>query len=345
MMKKVSIIIPIYNTKEFLPTVFESLLSQTYGNIEIVAVDDGSTDGSLEVCRDYAKRDGRVKLFAIENSGVSQARNFGLENAEGEFVMFLDSDDTYTPDAVEKLVRAAEASGADIVSAGLIKTDGVSEHRILCNEFKGLVEGDALYSVLYRAFLGKDAALCSFIDKMYSAEFLRERNIRFPRLNSGEDTVFALEAMICASHIYFLEDHCFYRYVLNENSFTQKKMTVEKRIEYSNLFFAECEKLIGKYGMTFLEESFLGRRALAVYDFVMNTVAREDLSKKERLGGLERICGERYYTDITDKEIMKKHSFRVRRTAYLASKGKTVALYRFASFLHGVKKLKRKITG
>ncbi len=345
MMKKVSIIVPVYNSGEYIAAAMESLLSQTYENIEIIAVDDGSTDGSGDLCREYSKKDSRVKVFTIENRGVAGARNFGLENAAGEYVMFLDSDDVYTSDAVEKLVEVADKNGSDIVSAGLVKIKGTAEQKIVCSDYSGEVEGDVLYSVLESAFLGKDGALCSFIDKLYRADFLKERGIRFPALKSGEDTVFALEAMICASKIYFLKDHCFYRYLLNDNSFTQKKMSVEDRIEFSNLFFLECEKLIKKYGLSFLESSFEGRRALAIYDFVMNTASRDDLSKKERLDALFRICQEEYYGKVAYSDVMKKHSFRVRYTAKLAAEGRVFALYRFASFLQGIKNLKRKIKG
>ncbi len=339
-MKKVSIIIPIYNTKEFLPSLFDSLLSQSYGNIEIIAVDDGSTDGSTQTCKEYAEKDGRIRFYPIENTGVSGARNFGLDKAEGDYVMFLDSDDHYKENAVEKLMDAAESSDADIVSAGIVKIVGTSENVIDCTAFSGDVEGDVLYSVLESACLGRDAALCSFISKLYKADFIKEKGIRFPDLKSGEDTVFALEAMICASKMYFLNGHCFYKYVINEKSFTRKKLSIEKRIDFSNKFFGECERVIEKYGMTFLKQSFTGRKALAIYDFVMNATEREDLSKAEKLEALKRICEEKYYLDITDKEIFKTHSFRVRRTAKLAAEGKVGSLYNFASFLHFIKRIK-----
>ena len=342
-MKKVSIIVPVYNTAEFLPSVFGSLFSQTYEDLEIIVIDDGSTDNSAEILREYAEKDSRIKLFEKENGGVSAARNFGIEKACGDYLMFLDSDDTYTPDAVEKLVLAAEEYGADIVSAGLTRTDGRAEHVQKCTAFSGEVEGDELYSVLEEAFLGKDPALCSFIDKLYRTEFLKERNITFPPLRSGEDTVFALEAMICASKMYFLEDHFFYRYFSNGGSFTQKKMSLEERIEFSNLFFAECEKLMEKYGLTFLESAFSGRGALAVYDFVMRTAEREDLSKEERLSAIDTVCRQKYYTGHMNKVILKRYSFRVRFTAALAAKGKVRSVWLFASLLTLVKRLKKRV--
>lgn len=325
-----------------MPALFDSLIAQTYKNIEIIAVNDGSEDGSGEICRSYARKDSRILFYETENRGVARARNYGLEMSSGEYIMFLDSDDRYAPDGVEKLVDAAEKSGADIVSAGLVRHDSTGVHKIACTRYKGEVEGDELYSVLRDAFFGADGALCSFIDKVYRAELIKERNIRFPAISSGEDTVFALEAIICASKMFFLEDHFFYEYLITEGSFTQKKYLVEKRIEFSNLFFAECEKLIEKYGMSFLREAFDGRRALAVYDFVMNTVSRKDLSKNEVLDGLARICSEKYYTDISESRVLKEHSFRVRTVTKLAAKEKTKELYLFSRLLCSIKKFIRR---
>lgn len=337
-MKKVSVIVPIYNTKKFLSSVFDSLLIQSYSDVEIIAVDDGSTDGSTELCREYAEKDSRIRFYPIENIGVSGARNFGLDKVTGDYVMFLDSDDQYAPDAIEKLVEAAGYSDADVVSAGMIKSVGTAETKIGCASFDETVEGDELYSVLESACLGRDEALCSFVTKLYRSDFLKENGIRFSGLKSGEDTVFALEAMICASNMYFLSGHYFYKYVINDNSFTRKNLSIEERIDYSNQFFAECERVIEKYGVTYLNGAFSGRRSLAIYDFVMNTVSRSDLTKNQKMQALKRICEEKYYLEITDTEIFKAHSFRVRRIMKLAVKGNVNGLYRFSSALQLIKK-------
>ena len=116
----VSIIVPVYNTRDFVAACIDSLLAQTYGNVEIVAVDDGSTDGSAQVLSHYVQRT-MVRVLSRSNGGLSAARNTGLGAAKGEYVMFVDSDDTLHPEAVERLVRIIQKHEADFVRFGLHK--------------------------------------------------------------------------------------------------------------------------------------------------------------------------------------------------------------------------------
>lgn len=119
----VSIVFPVYNKSELLPTTLPSLLSQTYRDFELIAVDDGSTDGSGDFLDRLAKTDSRVKVIRQPNAGVSAARNAALDRASGDYVVFADADDTVCPDWLEVLAKEAETSGADIVVSGLNKTN------------------------------------------------------------------------------------------------------------------------------------------------------------------------------------------------------------------------------
>ena len=102
----VSIIIPVYNVAPYLVEALDSVVHQSYGNLEIIIIDDGSTDGSAEICDDYARRDRRIRLIHQENKGIGAARNVGLDIMNGEAVAFLDSDDAYDPDFIEAMVSA-----------------------------------------------------------------------------------------------------------------------------------------------------------------------------------------------------------------------------------------------
>lgn len=110
---KVSIIVPVYNTAKYLHAALDSVMKQTYGNWELLLIDDGSTDGSAAICDEYAAADSRVRVIHTENHGVSCARNTGLEKATGEWISFLDSDDEMESTAIEKLLE--NAAGADVV--------------------------------------------------------------------------------------------------------------------------------------------------------------------------------------------------------------------------------------
>lgn len=114
-MEKVSIVVPIYNAEQFLEPCVESILSQTYQNIEILLVNDGSKDSSGKLCDSYAQKDSRVKVLHRENSGVSATRNCGIEHASGEYLMFVDSDDALEPDTVEKNLALAKEKNLDLV--------------------------------------------------------------------------------------------------------------------------------------------------------------------------------------------------------------------------------------
>ena len=115
---KVSIIIAAYNVEKYLPQCVDSIINQTYQNMEIIIVDDGSTDKSGEIGQNYARKDPRVKYVFQENQGLSAARNKGIESATGEWIGFVDGDDWIEPDMFGSLVRAAEEKGGDIVASG-----------------------------------------------------------------------------------------------------------------------------------------------------------------------------------------------------------------------------------
>lgn len=114
----ISVIVPIYKVEQYLPQCIDSIINQTYRNIEIILVDDGSPDHSGSICEEYAKRDSRLRVFHKKNGGLSDARNYGIKRAAGEYIGFVDSDDWLEPDMYELLVNLAEEERADIINCG-----------------------------------------------------------------------------------------------------------------------------------------------------------------------------------------------------------------------------------
>ena len=114
MNKKVSIIVPVYNVSNYLPSCLDTLINQTYRNIEIILIDDNSTDNSLEICNKYKEKDPRIIVIHKENGGAASARNYGLNIYTGEYVSFVDSDDYIELNYIEKLVSMLEKYNADI---------------------------------------------------------------------------------------------------------------------------------------------------------------------------------------------------------------------------------------
>lgn len=123
-MPTVSVLLPVYNTSKYLDRCLESLENQTFSDIEMILINDGSTDESLEICQQHAKKDGRVHVFSYENGGISKTRNRALSHAEGEFVMFVDSDDYVDVRMVDALVRASRKRNLDVVQCGFVMDFG-----------------------------------------------------------------------------------------------------------------------------------------------------------------------------------------------------------------------------
>ena len=126
MTPKISIIVPVYNTEPYLCRCIDSILGQSFTDFELLLVDDGSTDGSGAICDAYAAKDSRARMFHKENGGVSSARNLGLDNAQGEWVYFVDSDDEVLPDGLLTLVNGV-SDEVDIVMGGYEEVDGQGE--------------------------------------------------------------------------------------------------------------------------------------------------------------------------------------------------------------------------
>lgn len=122
-MDKVTVIIPIYNVEKYLKEAIESTINQTHSNIEIILVDDGSTDNSGIICDEFAKKDTRIKVIHKTNGGLSDARNAGLDATTGKYIMFLDSDDFLELDAVENMYKEITEKDADYVIGNYINAD------------------------------------------------------------------------------------------------------------------------------------------------------------------------------------------------------------------------------
>ena len=128
-MQKISIIIPVYNVEKYIRKCVDSILSQTYKNLEIILVDDGSLDNCGKICDQYAKIDNRVVVIHKQNGGLSSARNIGIEKATGEYLMFVDSDDSLEKIACESLINITNKTNADIVLPDGMKTENTESFK------------------------------------------------------------------------------------------------------------------------------------------------------------------------------------------------------------------------
>ena len=214
-MPKVSVILPVYNVEKYLAECLDSIRAQTLKDIEIIAVDDGSTDGSLAVLRKYAQTEPRLKVISRKNGGAGAARNTGMDQAKGKYLFFHDPDDFSRPQMLERLVATAEAAAADVVVAGrclyddktkaIVKTIHLPAHVMACpNAFT------------YRDVAGRFFSSFGFApwNKLFRREFVLQEKLRYQELPRNNDMYFILVSLIAAKRIAAL-DEAYYCYRTN----------------------------------------------------------------------------------------------------------------------------------
>ncbi len=187
MSSKVSVIIPVYNAEGTIGNILDKLITQKYKNIEIIAVNDGSKDGSLKILEEFSKSDERVMVINQENAGVSAARNAGISRATGEFIIFIDSDDDFSEDIVVKLIEAS-SDGIDFVMCSM----SINGRDIVTRS--AVVKGrESIVCHVLRSLLTKNLYYGPYC-KLFRSNIIREYNIRFPeQISYGEDTIFVLD--------------------------------------------------------------------------------------------------------------------------------------------------------
>ena len=242
----ISVVIPAHNEERGIQRMLDSLIAQTYPNMQILLVDDGSTDQTLELAREYAERDTRITVLPQPCAGVSAARNRALPLCEGKYIRFVDADDTLPPDSMEKLVNRAERDQADLVIAGyteyvrnLVRYKNLEdrEDTLSCHEMLKLLNPHAnsyFYGVLW--------------NKLFLREPVQAGGIRFEeRLHWGEDFVFVVNYLQTAETVAFMKD-AVYDYRRTRNSATIRQVVDSvahpmKNIRIKRMLYANLKKL------------------------------------------------------------------------------------------------------
>jgi glycosyltransferase involved in cell wall biosynthesis len=217
----ISVIVPVYNVEQYVRECLDSILAQSYRSLEVILVDDGSTDGSGTICDEYAAADSRVKVFHQKNSGVSTARNNGLLIAKGEWVMFVDADDWLETECFETLYPYTQR-GVDVAVFGICLEHDTFSSKIFA-ESKTIANNKLILILLEYASHKKYTSLLNApVAKLLRRSFLDENNITFMQhISYGEDTVFVLDIIDCSGRIEF-NDKCFYHYRTRADSACNK---------------------------------------------------------------------------------------------------------------------------
>lgn len=308
MEKLVSVAVPVYNAEKYLDRCIESIVNQTYRNLEIILVDDGSLDGSPKMCDDWAKKDNRIKVIHKENEGAGFARNTAIDCSSGTYVVFVDSDDYIAQDTVEKCVTAACENKCQVVAFGrnFVYSNGEIETQRVTTE-KNLFEKEAVIKeLLCGMFTYKRGFGISVWGKMYSLELIKNNSIRFmsEREIYSEDALFMLEVFSKADRAFIIDDNLYF-YAENEGSLSRSydKQREQKLSQFlkTALDIAQREKL---------PESVSNHIMVRYQNYLLNTlknIMQSDMSRSQKKAELQEIYTSQILKDTLNKCVLSLH--------------------------------------
>ena len=245
----VSIIIPVYNAENYIRDCLNSVIKQTYRNIEIILIDDGTLDNSGIICEEYAMKDERIRVIHKKNEGVSTARNVGIGLAKGRYILFVDADDFVTDEYVRMLCE--KMKDTDIVLCGYEKI-GLKEEKIVLNKF-GLLSRDELFFYI----LCNNVVHGSCCNKIFRADIIKKNRLCFDKdIAVGEDMLFLVSYLKNCNSYYYI-DEALYCYRKNEesvmqknyrkNEFNEKLYTAMKSVEEISNVLIDEENTVKNY--------------------------------------------------------------------------------------------------
>ncbi|EGP5042684.1 TPA: glycosyltransferase family 2 protein [Enterococcus faecium] len=287
-MLKVSVIVPVYNREMTIERTIKSVLKQTFRNFELIIVNDGSVDRSLETVTDYAKKDNRIKIFSQNNSGVSVARNRGIKESLGKYICFLDSDDTYESSFLEKMVATAELNNADVTYSG---------HFYVYNNKKKPARIKFVKEKIFLNYL-KNKTTPHTNSWMIRKSFLKENKILFEVGNNlGEDMLFFSSILCLQPAVAYVKEHLTNYYVDTENSLSKD---IDNKIT-SDIFW--MNKLCGMIAKSNIQKEIKGDLISIIVGYrlpvgIITTINAISVSKSEKIAELKK-----------HREVIKKMRF------------------------------------
>lgn len=279
MIPKISVIVPVYNVEKYLPRCIDSILSQTFKDFELLLIDDGSPDNCGRICDEYAQKDCRVRVFHKLNGGVSSARNLGLDNAQGEWIAFIDSDDYVDENYLAELLKVTELEGTDfVVILNAIKKYTENRYIVLTDE--SLVDLFSLYEFHRNG--------CPW-GKLYKHNIIRNKNLRFNKnIHLGEDVIFAILYLLEIETVVVISSDKYFYERERPHSLTKTLGTYECEL----LGYNELSRVIAliKKKIKFDAHAMIGLESLQKYfvDRIIESI-KFIPNRRDRLQRLEKL--------------------------------------------------------
>ena len=242
----VTVIIPVYQVEKYLEDCIKSIIRQTYGELEIILVDDGSTDNSPQICDQYAQMDSRIKVIHKANGGLSSARNAGIDICTGKYVTFVDSDDVVADVMIEEMLNLANQEHAEIVKIGVIRKNNYSENIAIPKDY-ATYSGDGALSLLFRS----NSQIVCGCGKLFTREVIG--NIRFPIDRYYEDEYFTPRMYLRAKRVVLSESEYYFYMQRNNDSILRGKIT-DKKVRDSVWISLDRIELFHSLGKNKLEQ-------------------------------------------------------------------------------------------
>jgi len=299
----VTVVVPIYNVEPYLDRCVTSITEQTYRNLEIILVDDGSPDNCPIKCDDWAETDERIKVIHKTNQGLGEARNTGIKSATGKYIFFFDSDDYIALDLIERCVSMAEVHGADTVVYGRsnVYSNGTNCSKKITAP-KQIYEEQEIKNILLPGFFTYSFGLgVSAWSKMYSMRIIQEQGLLFPseREVISEDSIFTLEYFANSSKVAIIPDSLYY-YFKNDNSLTRTfKVDRHKK---NNQFLKSAVEKVNELGLPQSINNHLESRYHGMVLGTIMQIVNSDMDKKQK----RELIYDIYYDEVLHTTLKNK---------------------------------------
>lgn len=311
----ISIVVPIYNSELYLSKCIDSIINQTYKNLEIICVNDGSTDSTADILAKYAENDSRIKIITMPNGGISNARNTAHKYVLGQYIMYVDSDDWIELDTCEKALNAAKEFDADVVFWNYVREFGeISKSQYIYGSKNIVFENDVQIKQLHRKFFGpyneelanpeKLDSVVTVWGKLYRAELIIDKNISFVSTKRvvAEDLLFNVHFFTNVKKAIYLND-CFYHYRKTDSSSFTAKYRTDFVCRLENLYgFLEDYIIENNYNNTFTL-ALKNRKSLNIIGIGLNLLTADKSINKYKV--LREILHSDYFVDAVKSLSLK----------------------------------------
>ena len=335
----ISILMPVYNAEKYLNETIDTIKNQSFSNWELIIVDDGSIDNSKEICTKLMNDDKRIKYIFQENLGVSHTRNVALENAQGKYIVFVDSDDLIHEDYLKILINSIEKNNSDISVCNFIerKISNTGKIEDITREFylKEVMEMSEMKD--YIMDFGNSGLLNPLWNKIYKREIIENNNITFDeKVETGEDFIFNLQYFRKVKKISFIKDSLYYYIRRNNNSITYKY--IENMYEKGWEIHWLLESFLKDMGFYNEENAYVlyGNHLTGVFSAFLNLYHDHcKLTSKEKRSYIKKIISKSYVKECAanrkkDKGIIGLTSLlvRINNALLISAVFKAIALVR-----------------